>query len=125
MQIATVTLTDSAAGSVNFLPMIKNNLQVEYKDTSPASAVLYPGLTCSMRPAKGDVARKVSLRVSKPYQYTDANGDTKHNSVVAFIEVVVPDTADGTSIDDLIEFASGAVKEAQFTDAIKNGAFPY
>ena len=124
MQIAAFNLTDSQAGSVTFTPMIKNNLLVEYRDTSASKSSLYPMVSCGLRPAKGSVARKVVLKITKPFEYTE-NDVVKTADISCFIDVVVPSVASESDIQDLIEFASGAIKVDQFTDTIENGAFPY
>jgi hypothetical protein len=125
MQIADITLNDGSAVAQTFKPTQKNNLLVEYKDFTGSYSGMYTSLSCAMRPAKGDVARKVTIKVVLPYEYNDSDGNTKSNNITCFTDIVVPSTASASEIDDLIAFASGAIEEAQFTDAIKNGAFPY
>lgn len=125
MQIANITMNNGLAVATTFNPMMKDGLLVTYANTTPPKSSLYPVLTASMRPAKGDVSRKVTLKVMVPYESTALNGTVSVEAVTAFIELVIPSSAPTTAKDDIIAFASGYIKESQVVDAVKNGAFPY
>lgn len=123
-QIATMTLADASAVSHTFTPMYSNGLSVTYTDLSGSSAALCNTIGMQMRQPKAGVARKVTLRVAVPFEET-ADDITTVNNCSAFVDIVVPATATEGTIEDLRSFLVNALAEAQFTDAVDDGAFPY
>jgi len=126
-QIGNVVLNDKVDAAITYTPSVKDSLLVKYTDstTSVTRPALANTVSVGMRSPKSGVSRKVTLKVVMPYDSTGLNGVVKTEALTAFIDFVIPETATGDDIENLCYFASGACLEAQFTDAIKNGNFPY
>lgn len=125
MQIASFNLNNSSAAVVAFDPMVKDGLLASYANTTPTTASLYPQVSCAMRPAKGSVPRKTTIKVVLPFTHTSDNGvvTTEQNSV--FIDVIINSKSDSLTANDILTMASGALQEPQFVETAVKGAFPY
>lgn len=123
MQFANFDLTDSSAATATFTAMTNEGLLCTWKDKSAAVPSLRPVVTCGMRKAKGSTPRKVTVKVILPYTHTldsvEYRGETS-----AFIDFIVPETADATDVADLLAFVGGAIGQAQISSAVSDGEFP-
>jgi len=123
MQFANFDLTDSSAATVTFTAMTNEGLLCTWKDKSAVLPSLRPVVTCGMRKAKGSTPRKVTVKVILPYTHTVDSVEYK-GETSAFIDFIVPETADATDVADLLAFVGGAISEGQLSAAIKDGEFP-
>lgn len=119
----TLVLNDGS-GDINFLPTFKDGLLVGWRQSSDPVAL---GHTANLgyRPDRPDVNRKVTLRISVPYQAEDLNNVNSYKAVTAFVEFVVPQDAPSTDVDKLIAYVSDAVVQTQISDSVTIGQFPY
>lgn len=124
MQIANISLNNSAAVAKSFIPTIKNGLLAVYMSREGARPALFPNLTIGLRQSKQGVSRKVTVKVTLPYDVTVGSTVTTE-SVTAFVDIVIPDSAIALNVDDLLSYASDALRDAQVKDTCVNGAFPY
>lgn len=122
--IANIALNNSAAASKTFVPTIKDGLLAVFHNREGDRPAVYPYLSMGMRTPKAGVSRKATLRVVLPYDVTDGD-TTRVEQVTCFIDVIVPESASTTAIEDVLSFASGLLANAIVEDVCVNGAFPY
>jgi hypothetical protein len=123
MQFANFDLNDSSAVATTFTAKMKDGLIATWYDKSVAVPSLRPTISCGMRPAKGSSPRKVTVKVILPYTHT-VDSVTYTGETSAFLDVIVPEHADATNVQDLLAFVSGAVLQAQISGVVEDGEFP-
>lgn len=125
-QTADIVLNDGAETPVarTFKPTTKVGLLIGYGSDSESRPALYPTISLGMRAPKPGVNRKVTLRVAVPYDVTE-NSVTRVESVTGFLDIIVPSSASTLHVDHLMAYIAGVIGEAQVTDAVAEGRFPY
>lgn len=124
MQLANIVIKNAADTNTTFVPTVKDGLLVTFKNRSGSRPSLNPGLSIGMRPMKGVVPRRVTLKVELPYDVTE--GDiVKTETVTGFVDIVIPQSASEATIKDALSFVAGLTLDALVEDTSVNGAFPY
>lgn len=131
-QLKTIRMTDESGVQQTFTPVVKDGLLVTFASDIGKTIATKARLSLSMRPGrlrKKDserVKRKVTLKVSVPYQPKLVDGVTPP---VDNVEVVVsfnaPVDAEINEIRNALSFARGSILDSQVEDALENGHFPY
>lgn len=123
MQFADISLTDAVAGSATFTAMTKDGLLAEWKDKSVTPPVMRPAVTCALRKADGSTPRKVTIKLTFPFSYTDGGVTTQALST-SWVTFIVNENMSAADLNDLIAFTSGIVNAAQVKATITDGEFP-
>lgn len=123
-QLANIVLNDKTPTARTFKPAMQNGLLVELIADYAASPSLHPRLTMGMRAPKSGTSRKVTLKVSVPYEVTSPAGSVIEYDT-AFIDMIIGPNSSVDSAKDLRAFTSNALLNAIVIDAIDNGMFPF
>ncbi len=124
MQIANMSLENSSAVAKTFVPTVKDGLLATYVNREGSRPAVFPNLSVGMRAPKAGVSRKVTLKVALPYDVT-VGSVVSTESVTAFVDIIVPESASAANVQDILAFASGLLVNTQVEDVCVNGAFPY
>lgn len=122
--IANIVLNDSTPVARTFEPHVKDGLVASWRSSHTARPALYPSISVGMRPEKGEVSRKVTIKVSVPFDVV-VGSLTQVRQVSAFIEMIVPTEASLTQIRDAVAFSGGAIINAIIKDTVELGNFPH
>lgn len=125
MQIANLVLKDNADVDVTFTPLQKSGLLITYGNLAKSQHNLREKVTLGLRPSRGSVPAKTTVRLTVPYEETLSDGSTIVRYSQFNIEATVNSDAPTLSIEDALSFAAGVIRNTQVEDTIKNEAFPY
>lgn len=122
--LANIVLGDKTPTNRTFKPAIKNGLLVELIADYAASPALHPRLSIGMRAPKAGQSRKVTLKISVPYEVVTDDATTIEYDT-AFIDLIAGPNSSVGSMQDLRAFASNALLNAIISDSTDSGMFPY
>lgn len=134
-QNAPITLTDAQTTPVvhTLNPTTKDGLVAKWRDSDSGVVVgLRPSASISLRPGKLGVSgkpgtkRKVSVKITVPYQPATVGQFVPPIEVAeAFLTFMVAEDAPLQVVKDLEQYSQNIGWNAQISDVIIDGAFPY
>lgn len=123
-ELANIVLGDKTPTNRTFKPAYKNGLLTELIADYASSPALHPRLSIGMRAPKLGVNRKVTLKISVPYEVVVDDATTIEYDTVFMDFVIGPNSSVG-SVQDLLAFSSNSLLDAIVEDTIVNGMYPY
>lgn len=124
-QLSAITLANSIAVPQEFKVRLKQGLTVLWATSDAAYSALQCKLSAKIRPEKGKMPRKVTVKLEVPNELVGTDGAKSTEVATLFIDVVAPDNFPVAKIADLRVLASNVLLEAQIVDMIDNGGFAY
>lgn len=131
-QLKPVQLFANDTTKHTFTPVVKDGLLVTFASDQGSSVATKPKISLSMRQGRlrkrntERVKRKVTLKVSVPYQPKVVDGVTPPlDNVEVIVSFNVPVDAESSDIRDAVLFTTSSIGNDVISDVIDNGQFPY